>query len=768
MSTSRIRFGLFELDTRARRLYRQGRVVRIQDQPLAVLELLLEKRGQVVTREELQQRLWRGDVHVDFELGLTGAIKRLRQALDDSANNPRFVATAPKSGYRFIAPVEFSAPPELATRTSPAPPSIPVRGGRHNWKLAALVIFAGLLAGRVYWVKHLRPKLNNKDMIVLADFTNTTKDPVFDDSLQRALAVSLQQSPFLNLLSDEQVQQTLRRMGKAVGSGLGRDIASEVCQRNSAKAYLAGSISALGNQYLITVDATNCTSGASLVETAANAAGKDKVLKALGEAASQMREKLGESLTSVQKYDAPLENVTTSSLEALKSYSLGMKTVAERGSIAALPYFKHAIELDPNFAAAYAHASAMYANIGETVLATEYAQRAYDLRNRVTERERFYLELLESSFVTGDLVNDEQTAELFKKTYPREAAAYAGAASDKMARGDYLGSLQDSQIPLSWNGTDSVSVGNLWQAYAALNRFQDAKVVLDKGVADGIDPVAVADLYYLLAFVNKDAIGMQRQIASAVGKPEYEDGLLAVQASTEACYGRVNLSKEYTRRAVDFARQRGSLEAAAARTVTSAWMEAEFGKSAEARQDADAAIRLLPAGRYTRGVALLVFARTGDIKQARILSDALGKEFPQDTIINRLLFPLTKAALELNRHNPGQAVKELSTAAPYELGMPSPIIPFLAVLYLRGKAFLDAGQAKEAEAEFERIREHPGIALNSPIMLLAQLGLARALAAAGEKEKSLATYQDFLALWKDADPELPILKQAQAEYAKLR
>jgi eukaryotic-like serine/threonine-protein kinase len=645
----------------------------------------------------------------------------------------------------------------FAERTSKLPWKVTVPAG---------ALLVALITGGVYWRLHPSAKLTDKDTIVLADFTNATGDTVFDESLKRALAVSLQQSPFLSLLSDQEVQQTIRLMGRPVNTPLSRDVANEVCQRSGAKAVLAGTISAVGSQYLITLEAVNCAGGAALAQTGANAPNKEKVLAALGEAATELREKLGESLASVQKYDRPLSEVTTSSLEALKTYSLGMKALGEQGSVAAIPYFKRAIDLDPNFASAYSILAVMYGNIGEVTLATENAKRAYELRERVSERERLYLEILESSYVTGDLVKDEQRVELLKHTYPREGQNDASA--DKMARGDYQDSIADSQQALQIHRDDSIASGNLWQAYAALNRFDSAKAVLDQAIANGVDPPALAWFSYMSAFLRNDTDTMQKQVALVTGKGGLEDGLLSGQADTEAYHGRLKQAREYSRQAVESARHNGTMEAAAGWMVNGALREAEFGNLAEARRGAAAAIQLSPGGRYTRGAAALALARTGDNAQAQSILDKLAKAFPEDTFVNSYWLPMARAAIEINRHNSRNAVDELRAAQGYELGVPEPLIAPLSVLYLRGYALLGAGEPREAAAEFQRILDRPGIVLNSPIGSLAHLGLGRALAAAGDPAKARTAYQDFLSLWKDADPDIPILKQAKAECAKLQ
>jgi serine/threonine protein kinase/tetratricopeptide (TPR) repeat protein len=620
---------------------------------------------------------------------------------------PHAATTTPRSGS-----IIDSGPAREASHTPSATSKVP----------SSLILGAGailvlvLIGAGFYWRSHTSAKLTDKDTIVLADFTNATGDAVFDESLKRALAVSLQQSPFLSLLSDQEVQRTIRLMGRPLNTPLSRDVANEVCQRSGAKAVLEGTISAVGSQYLITLDAVNCASGAALAQTGANAPNKEKVLEALGEAASELRGKLGESLASVQKYDRPLSEVTTSSLEALKAHSLGMKALGEQGSAAAIPYFKRAIDLDPNFASAYSILAVMYGNIGEVTLATENAKRAYELRDRVSERERLYLEILESSYVTGNLVKDEQRVELLRHTYPREGQNDASA--DKMARGDYQDSIAESQQVLQIDHTDSIASGNLWQAYAALNRFDSAKAVLDQAIANGVDPPALAWYSYMSAFLRNDADTMQKQVALVTGKGGLEDEMLSSQADTEAYRGRLKQAREYSRRAAESAQHSGTTEVAAAWVVNEALREAEFGNLAEARRGAAAAIQLSPGGRYTRGAAALALARAGDNAQAQSIADKLAKAFSEDTFVNSYWLPMARAAIEINRHNSSKAVEELRAAQGYELGVPEPLIAPLSVLYLRGYALLGAGEPREAGAEFQRILDRPGIVLNSPYRLI--------------------------------------------------
>jgi eukaryotic-like serine/threonine-protein kinase len=674
-----------------------------------------------------------------------------------------------------------SPPPALKAHESPMPSSrqsvstpIPTAGGNrgllHHRKsfLAACLVVAALAAAGFYWRSSRTPRVTEKDTILLSDFVNTTGDPVFDDALKQALAVSLQQSPFLSLVSNEQVQDTLRYMGRPSNTPLTQDVAREVCQRMQSKAMLTGTISQLGSQYLVTLEAVNCSTGASLLRVGADASAKENVLQALGKAASELRGKLGESLASIQKFDAPLPQATTTSLEALKALSLGIKAIDEKGSAAGIPFLKRAIELDPNFAQAYSLSAVMYGNIGETSLASEYAHRAYELRDRVTERERLAISTLESSYVTGDLVKDEQVVNLWKQTYPRDAGVYNDAGVDKQFRGDYQGGLQDFLQGLRLNPNATITIDNLATSYFALNRLDEAKGILDQGLAHGIAPESLAADFYVLAFLRNDEDGMQTQFALALGKAGYEDTLLSQQSDTEVYHGRLKKSREYSQRAVESAQRNGTGETAAAWAVYEAFREAEVGNSALAKQAAGKALQLAPHGRYVQASAALALIRAGDTVQAQRIADDLAKNYSQDTIVNFYWLPVIHAVMEINRHNPSGAVELLRAAQPYELGNPSPTVGPLSPIYFRGYAYVAAGQGQEAAKEFQRIIDHRGIVQNSPVGALAHLGLARARAASGDLPGARTAYQDFLALWKDADPEVPILIEAKAEYAKLQ
>jgi tetratricopeptide (TPR) repeat protein len=691
-------------------------------------------------------------------------LQRLKRDTDSGHSSDRH--PVPEDPEAFATPARSSEKQKAASASQLVAPQPPRPAA---WKIAIPVaaVIALLLMGGWYWRLHRSTKLTEKDTVLLSDFINTTGDPAFDGALKPAMAVSLQQSPFLSLVSSEQIQETLRYMGRPPSTPLTQDVAREVCQRTQSKAMLTGTISQLGSQYVVSLEAVDCTTGSSLVRVGVDAVAKDNVLVALGKATSELRGKLGESLASVQKFDAPLEQATTSSLEALKAFNLGLKAIDEGGSSAGIPFFKRAIELDPNFAAAYQVLAVMNGNLGESAIASDYAHRAHELRDRVTEQERLAISILESSYVTGDLVKDEQVAQLWRRTYPRNPGVSNDVGVDKNLRGEYQGSIPDFQEAIRLDPNSIISYDNLAIAYVALNRLDEAKATLDQGLAHGIAPEALAGDYYVLAFLRNDEDTMQKQFALAMGKPGYEDGMLSLQSDTEASRGHLKKAREYLQRAVESAQQNGTKEVAAGWAAKRAFVEAEFGYTASARQAAGVARQLAPRGRYVQAIATTALARVGDIPQATKMADELEKSYPQDTIVNFYWLPTIRAIVECYRHDPAKAIEFLRRAQPYEMANPAPYVGLLSPVYFRGYAFLESGKNQEAAGEFQKVIDHRGTVLNSPLGSLARLWLARAAAAAGDAPRARTAYQDFLALWKDADPDIPLLHQAKSEYVKL-
>ena len=644
-----------------------------------------------------------------------------------------------------------------------------VRPGQ-PWKVflsAALALTVLAVGSYLYF--HRTPKLTGEDMLVLADFANTTGDPVFDDTLKQAISVQLAQSPFLNILSNARTRATLKLMAKAPDSRLAPDVASDLCQRAGGKAYISGSIASLGSQYVIGLQAINCRTGDPLAQEQVTAENKEHILKALGEAATKLREKLGESLSTVERFDAPLDQATTPSLEALKALSGGVKTLQEKGSAAAIPFFKHAIELDPNFAAAYQALGISYSNLREPGLATENLQKAYDLRDKVSEREKFRISSSYYLLVTGELEKAIQTYELWAQTYPRNSEPFGNLGVDYTYLGQYEKGITASLEDLRLNPGSAAAFTNLVGLYPAVNNLDEARAKYEQAVAHKVDNPFLHGNRYGAAFLENDAAEMQRQVDAAMGKPG-EDVLLSFASDTEAFYGRLGGARRLSQRAIESARGSESKETAAAWRMNAALREAEFDNVARSRQEIAPALAEGPT-RDVSVLAALAFSRIGDINSAERMARDLAERFPLNTAINRYWLPAIYASIEIRRDNLAKALEDLRTTSLYELGSPLPQFEVggsLYPVYIRGQIYLSLHQGKEAAAEFQKFLEHRGVALNSPLGALARLQLGRAYALQDKTVQSRAAYQDFFRLWKDADPDIPILIAAKAEYAKLK
>src|SRR3984893_4145331 len=609
---------------------------------------------------------------------------------------------------------------------------------------AAVLVLA--LATSSFWWLNVRKAhaLTGKDTIVITDFTNTTGDPVFDGTLRQGLTVQLEQSPFLSLISEQRLQQTLRLMGQSPDAKLVPEIAHDLCQRTGSKAMLTGSIAQIGTQYSLIVNAVNCSNGETLASTEAEASDKNHVLDALGKVATDIRAKLGELLSTVQKFDTPVEQATTPSLEALQAYSLA-----------------------PNFAMAYGSLSTSYNNLGETSLAAENIRKAYDLHDRVSEREKFYIESHYYQFVTGDLEKARQAYELWAQTYPRDWVPPSNLTYIYGALGQYDKALAEAREAFLLN--QAGSYGNLVNACLQLNRLEEARATVEQAQAKNFDSPPLRLLLYQLAFLQNDPAGMTQQVAWAAGKPGWDDVLLASEADTAAYSGRLGKAREFSRRAVASAERAEEKETAAGYEAEAALREALFGNTPEVRQRAMAALAL-STGRDVQYGAALALALAGGAARAQALADDLGKRFSDDdTILHFNYLPTIHARLALSRNDSAKAIKALQAAAPYELGIPGAgtFTTDLYPVYVRAEAYLAGHLGSEAAAEFQKILDHRGIVVNAPIGALAHLGLARAYTVEGDHVKARAAYQDFLTLWKDGDPNVPILLAAKAEYSKL-
>ncbi len=666
--------------------------------------------------------------------------------------------------YNLLAP-DGAGNPELPEKLRLAKASAvteQIRTKRKKLLLPAVVVAVAVLAGGAFWYLR-RPKITGKDTIVLADFVNKTGDAVFDDSLKQELASQLSNSPFLNVLTDEKVGSTLKLMNLPANAPLTEEVTQELCQRSDSKAFLAGSIGAMGDSYRIWVKAINCQTGDTLASVETKAENRNKVLDAVTEASNQMRAKLGESLSSVQKNNKPLEKVTTSSLEALQDYSRA-KRVQMTGEGDPVPYLQRAVKLDPNFAAAYALLAVWYDNTGQSELAMQNYTKAYELRDRVSQRERFHIE---GHYYDGVTFDSEKAIEAYKEwaqTYPGDWSPHNNLSVQYRYLGQYEKSVDEARETVRLNPDYVGSYINLQMDYNALLKLEGAQAAFEQALGRKLDQPELHLYRYFTAFLQGDEMNMSKLVAWASSTPGLEDLLLSPESDTEAYYGRMSKAGTLMERATASAKHANQLELAASLRAIDALREAEIGNNMRGRQLAVEAVSWSNA-KDVEAVAALALARAGDSAQAQKLVTKLNNTFPQDTLMQHYMLPTIQAAIELDK-TPTQAIEALQAASSYEMAQSS--VTYLYPAYVRGEAYLKAGQGKEAAAEFRKILDHRGIMLNFVTGALAHLQLGRALAMSGDKDAARKSYQDFLAFWKDADPDVPVLVQAKAEYQRLQ
>ena len=802
VSSSVVRFGEFELDRGAYELRKAGRSLRLARIPMELLLLLLEQPGQLVSRERIAERIWGKGVFLDIDNGINAVVRRIRLVLEDDPEQPRFIQTVVGRGYRFIAPIQEAAPwpavlpaaeahfpessryeqPVLWPAPAPATVAAPAPRVAKLWKIAVSVLLVTFLAaGGLYYRSHHQGNyLTGKDTIVLADFANSTGDAVFDGTLTTALSVALNQSPFLNVLSGNKVAATLKLMSRPASTKLTPEVALELCQRAGSKAYVAGSIANLGSQYVLELQAVNCQSSDPLAQEQVTASAKEKVLDALGESASKLRGELGESLATVQKFDVPLAEATTSSLEALKAFSLGAKASRDKGAVAALPYDQRAIQLDPNFAMGYAALGIDYFSLGELGRARQYYTKAFELREHASEREKLAITADYYQNVTGELEKAAQTYQEEIESYPRDPAAHADLGNVYTSLGQYEKATEAHRESLRLAPDNVSPFENLGNSLLALQRFEEVRQIIQQAQARKLDNFVLHNALYALAFIGGDSRTMAEQQLWFVGKPAENFGL-SLASDTHAYAGHLGRARELTKRSIDSAIRADSKESGAIWQENAALREAAFGNAAEAMQTAAEGLKLVPTSQGVEVEAALAFATAGQTARAESLAQDLNKRFPLDTQMQSLWLPAIQAQLALDRKNPLEALDALQAAVPpIELGQ----IGFVSNLsclyptYVRGEAYLAAGKANAAAAEFQQILDHSGVIWNCWTGALAHLGVARANAlqsrtsrgadADAARLRALAAYKEFLTLWKDADPDIPVLKEAKAEYARLQ
>ena len=679
-----------------------------------------------------------------------------------SASSSRVSGQAPPSPSPHPS-ASASGPPSAAALTNSQGGTNATAGSAKRWKIAVpagLAVIA-LLAVGLYLRSRSPNALTQQDTIVLADFTNTTGDPVFDGTLKQALAVDLEQSPFLRVLPGARVRETLGFMGRSPDERLTTDLARDLCLRAGSKAMLAGSIANLGSQYVITLNAVNCQSGDSLAQEQAEGSSKEQVLSALGSAVSKMRGKLGESLASIQKFDTPIQQVTTSSLEALKAFAMGNAEFDQGRERESLPFYKRAVELDPNFAWVYARMGVIYKADGELEQAKESTRKAYELRDRVSEREKLYIADHYYDSVTGELDKEIETLELYKRTYPNDSVPSNNLGVAYSQMGDYEKSVASERDSLQVDPKATNAHIGLSVAYFELGRFDEAKQIEEQSLKQFPDSEFMHWVGYLEAERAGWTADAQRESDWAKGKPG-EFRFVSIHAQTEAGAGKLRLARELAQQAIEMQKNHGMLEGAQNDLAGLALIEADFGDCARAREDLSK-LSSNP-GRVASAVAGSVFATCGDVTKAESLANNLNKNYPLETLAQKVDIPTIRARQELQRGNGSKAVDELRSTEAYEFGN----VALGSPAYLRGLAYLQMKQGGLAAPEFQKALDHKGVTGNAPLAALSRLGLGRAFALSGDNAKARTAYQDFFAIWKDADPDLPILKTAKAEYEKLK
>jgi eukaryotic-like serine/threonine-protein kinase len=690
-------------------------------------------------------------------------VLRYQHASEIRADLQRLRRDTDRGRLALITPAQIGTP-------KPATVLPKARNARvHLMLAAALVLLAS--AGVVIFRHRRIPLLTTQDSVLITGVSNRTGDPVFDGTLKTALEATLDQSPYLNVVSDWKVAETLKLMTKPPDTPLTDEVGREICLREGIKAMLGGSIAALGSRYVITLKAVNTVTGDTLTEELAEADSQEQVLNALGKAGTALRRKLGESLSSVQKFDTPLQEATTSSLEALKAYSLGLAQWSKGNPARSIPLFQHAIELDPDFATAYAALGRAHQVIGEEAPVEEAIRKAYALRNRASERERLDITTVYYQFATWQVDRAIESCQLWKETYPRDFVPRRILGFEYATLGRWEDSAEEFGAANHIDPTQYLPYAGLIEAYMALDRMPDAHAVYQQALARKLGSDELEGLRYLLAFLQGDTGTMARIAASLARQPSFE----GMTADTEAYFGRLEKARELSRRAAERAFRAGEKETAAYLASNAAMREALFGNVAMARQNASAALGLSVGGQGQEPDVALALALAGESAQAGKLVDTLARGRPLETILNNVWLPEIRSVIKLNEGKAASAVDELAPAATYELGWTD---PRLMPAYLRGQAYLAANHGAEAATEFQKILDHRGVVLNEPIGALAHLGLGRAYALAGAtaqgdqaasfRTKARIAYQDFLTLWKDADPNVPVLRQAKAEYPKLK
>jgi DNA-binding winged helix-turn-helix (wHTH) protein/tetratricopeptide (TPR) repeat protein len=765
-------FGPFRVDVEREILLRSGEAVSLTPKTFQVLLVLLRHGSAGVSKDQLMKEVW-PDTFVE-EANLSRTIFMLRKALGESPKDHRYIVTVPGRGYRLAADALTTAEQELDL-VSVSHSTVQVQVDHRlpwGWIATTTLLLVGITFGTLWLTRHPPTVISGKDTVVLADFANSTGDPAFEGMLRQGMDVQLVQSPYLSLISDDRIRQTLQLMGRPADTPLTPSVAREVCERTLSAAVLEGSIARLGSQYVVGLRAKSCRTGDLLDEEQVQAARKEDVLNALSQIAVRFRTRVGESPKTIEKYSTPLAEATTPSFEAWKAFSTGLKAGLTISWAAGLPYLKRAVEIDPNFATAHAQLGIVYSDIGESVLSASSTTKAYGLRDRTTERERLFITALYDRQVTGNLDSALQTMDQWEQAYPRDPLPRGlGSGFITQGSGQYRRSIDDAQRAIELDPNMNPAYVNLAYSYTYMGSLAEAQNAMRRVPQTYAEFPEFLLLRYYHAMMRGDATGMNREVKLAAGKPSAEDWMTHSRALVLARAGELRQARIMSNRAAELALQSRQRERAATYKAGVAVCEAFFGDVSAARRSAAAALAL-SNGRDVEYAVAFAFILSGDIQRTQSLAKDLERRFPEDTSVRYNYLPVLNGLLALSDADPARAIELLQIPPPREEGVTGcAFFAFFGTLYpayVRGEAYMALNRHVEAAAEFQKILERYGLLFADPVGPRAHLELGRALSKAGEKAKAIAAYQDFLTLWKNADQDLPLLKQAKSEFAELQ
>jgi eukaryotic-like serine/threonine-protein kinase len=753
------RFGLFALDAASGTLTRSGIRVRLQDQPFQLLVLLVRRSGQVVSREDIQRHLWPGNTFVDFDKSLGVAVLKAREALGDDADNPRFIETVPRRGYRFLAPVQTEGLAHGVVRVTAPADAVEKAAGRRVKSISAIAALAAIfILGVGVWLKQTRARIPEHAAVVVGDFSNNTGDPLFDGSLRRAVVIQLAQSPYLSVVSDQKLGDILQDIGRSPDDTLTPGLAREVCQRGQAVALITGSIRSSGGAYHLSMEADRCSDGGSLASKTLRVENKQQVVPGLGTMVDEFRRKLGESRESLQKFNVPVEQATTSSLEALKAYQLGLELRAHSKNLEARPAFKTAIALDPNFAIAYAQLGSAYSNLGNTAEAKPYFQKAFELRARATEPERLYITGRYFDIVTGELEKGSETYKLWTELYPNEWKPYNAVANDAYLMGRYETVVDAARQAVRLGPNQDFASDNLIAGLIGLNRIDEAKKICEQLIAQGHDNTFIHLDLFAIAYLQQDESAVGRELEWAQKHPNAGDMIYA-RAEAAAAMGKVKESTRLFEQSAKLDVANGDLESAANVLAIAAEINSEMGWSAIAQRKSEDALKL-GKNEIVLGLGSLIAARAHNLRRAQELLSELDHDYPLSTFNLGVYSPMIRTTMAAPGSSSEQITHLMEPALPYELGFEADLLP----MYVRGESYLEIHATEEAEREFQKLLDHHFVDAVTTLYPLSQLALARVYTLEGRKADSRKAYEQFFSLWKDADKDLPILLKARREF----